>query len=233
MYNIKEEVFTAYTGKEIPFSYREDTNDYNTILSIVRDDEYRTKQMTYRKENVFVDIGAHLGGWSALMENLVEDARIISVEPLPENAELIRKNTHGELLQYAASNRSRIKTKIFYADDSFSGLHHKFIGNAMGFVGKDFVTVETISLNDVLKDYDSCRVMKVDAEGAEYTIFPFVSKATWGKIDYIIGEYHNPLLDPAKTRGKLFSYTRGLFEDISTDKEDRLGQFWFKRKGVI
>ena len=50
-----------------------------------------------------------------------------------------------------------------------------------------------------------------------------------------MGEYHNvPVQVPSKTRGALLGLLKGMFEDISENKEESFhGGFWFKRKGVI
>ena len=111
MYNLKQETFTTYNGLGLPLWYREDTNDYDTILSILRDDEYKTNEMTYKVGDTFIDIGAHIGTWSALMEKLVPQAKVIAIEPLPENIELIKKNTNAEILQNAVAKRSGRKIK--------------------------------------------------------------------------------------------------------------------------
>ena len=233
MYQIKPRVFEIYNGDKLTYNYREDTNDFNTILSIVDNDEYKTSQMTYSEGDTFVDIGAHIGGWSKLMEHLVPSAKIIAVEPVAGNIKLLRSNCNAHIIYKAMSNRSGQKKKIYLGDDSEGGRHHRFIGNVQGFRGEEFFEVETISLNDLLKDVEKVRVLKIDCEGAEYSTFRFASNETLKKIDYIIGEYHNPKQEKSKTRGALLKITRGLFEDISVSDEDSdLGGFWFKNKNV-
>jgi|ERR1035437_1060488 FkbM family methyltransferase len=235
MYNKVTQEFTAYNGEKFTFAYREDTNDFNTILSITRDDEYLTSKMTYQPNDVFVDIGAHIGIWGALMQRLVPDSTILAVEPLPENIELIQLNVKDTynvgINPSAVSNRSGMKTKIYYANDTEGGLHHKFVGNIAGkFKGDKFYLAETINLQDLLKDIPHVRVLKIDCEGGEHQFFRFATKETLSKIDYIIGEYHN--FEPqsaSRTRASLFKSMKGLFEDIGEPSEATVGPFWFKR----
>lgn len=232
MYKIVQKEFTAYNGERFTFHYREDTNDYNTILSIIDNDEYKTALMGYKPGDTFIDIGAHIGIWSALMERLVPDAKIIAVEPLPENIELIKKNVGTMmLLPNAVYGRDGVNIKIHYADDSFGGKHHKFVGNMAGMKGDKFINADSISLKTLLKDIPHVRVLKIDCEGAEHMFFRFADRETLSKIDYIIGEYHNvPPQSAFKTRKALLNSMKGLFTDISTDKTERVfGQFWFKR----
>lgn len=231
MYKIVQKEFTAYNGEKFTFHYREDTNDYNTIMSIIDNDEYRTKQMTYKPGDVFVDVGAHIGIWSALMERLVPDAKIIAVEPLPENVILINKNAQVTIAEGAVSNRDNAMIKIYYGNDSFGGKHHKFIGNVQGFKGDTFYLAHSITLKSLLKDIPHVRVLKIDCEGAEHLFFKFADKETLSKIDYIIGEYHNPSPQSEfKTKASLLKSMKGLFTDMSPDEpKGDLGQFWFER----
>lgn len=232
MYTVVQEKFTAYNGKQLTLSYRQDTNDYNTIVSILENDEYKTSQMSYAPGDTFIDIGSHIGAWSALMEKLVPDAKVIAVEPLPENTVLIRKNTNATVIQKAVANRDGVKTKIYYADNSISGLHHKFVGNINEWKGEKFYEADSFSLKTLLKDIPRVRVLKIDCEGAEHSFFRFASRETLSKIDYIIGEYHNfnPTIQ-SKTRESLFNSTKGLFEDITENKKEKVnGPFWFKKK---
>jgi len=232
-YKIVKTTFEAYNGTNLDYFRRKDTNDLNTIASIVVNDEYHTEDMTYSEGDVFVDIGAHIGGWAKLMRSLVPNCGIIAVEPLPENIELLKSNVDGEIIEKAIANRSDTTRKIHYGDNTESGKHHKYIGNVvmLGVKSEEYVKVPAISLNDLLKNVKSVRVMKMDCEGGEYSALRFASRETLDKIDYIIGEYHNPDNEKTKTRKALHKATKGLFEDISESKKDTpLGQFWFKNK---
>lgn len=231
MYKIVQKEFIAYNGEKFNFHYREDTNDYNTILSIIDNDEYKTSSITHPDVTTFVDIGAHIGIWSALMDRINPGANVVAVEPLPENVELIKLNANAEIIQKAAAGRDNLKIKIHYANDSFGGKHHKFVGNMAEMKGDKFYLADSISLKTLLEDIPHVRVLKIDCEGAEHVFFKFANKETLAKIDYIIGEYHNvPPQSAFKTRKALLSSMKGLFEDISTDKTERVfGQFFFKR----
>lgn len=233
-YKVINKTFDAYDGSQLDYFIREDTNDLNTILSIVDDDEYHIKDMTYSPNDTFVDIGAHIGGWSKFMSALVSGCTVIAVEPLPDNLKLLEMNKVGaKIVPKAIFSRSGAHTKIYYGDNTKSGRHHRFIGNVLllDSVREEYIKAETISLNDLLKDTERVRVMKMDCEGGEYAALAFASKATLSKIDYIIGEYHNLKNEEKKTRTALLKYMKGLFTDISESQEDAsLGQFWFRNK---
>ena len=232
-YKIIKKTFDVYNSSQLDYYIREDTNDLNTILSIVANDEYKTSKMTYSDGDTFVDIGAHIGGWSKLMQHLVPESRVIAVEPIPENVQLLKQNltTNVHFIPWAIFSRSEISKKMNYGDDSEQGRHHRFIGNVVSFGWGKSVKVPTISLNDLLKDVEKVRVMKMDCEGSEYVALKFASKETLSKIDYIIGEYHNPEGKYSKSRKGLLEACKGVFDDISESQEDTpLGPFWFKNK---
>jgi FkbM family methyltransferase len=247
MYNVVKEDFTIYNGKVVPQWYRQDTNDYNTTLSILRDDEYLTKhpEMKLRDGDTFLDVGAYIGTWGALMQHLVPDAFVIAVEPLPENVALIEKNLpypeRASIIPMAATGKGIHAVKIHYGDETESGLHHNFVGTPGGTLRKNTYTSEEkfyeargITLNQIVAYYPHIRVMKIDCEGGEYSIFKDVTAKTLAKIDYIIGEYH-PFTDGPSGKQALLDMMQGLFEDITlpdAPSSGEIGHFWFKRKEV-
>lgn len=230
MYKLVNKEFTAYNNEKFNFYYREDTNDFNTILSITLNDEYQTSKIAYKPGDTFIDIGAHIGIWAALMERLVPQSHVIAVEPLLENTAIMAQNTKAVIIQKAVANRSNTKIKIYYPDNSESGLHHKFVGNAQKIPRSDkYYISDSINLQDLLHNVNHVRVLKIDCEGGEHQFFKFADKESLSRIDYIIGEYHNPDLNPNKTRQSLFRSMRGLFTDLSIGEESILGHFLFKK----
>lgn len=246
MYSIVKEDFTIYNGKVVPQWYRQDTNDYNTILSILRDDEYLTQHpMRLRPGDTFLDVGAYIGTWGALMQYLVPNAFVIAVEPLPENVELIKKNLpfpeRASVLPMAATGKGVKSIKVHYGNETESGLHHNFVGTPGGTLRKNTYTSEEkffeadgITLNQILANYSHVRVMKIDCEGGEYSIFKDATIKTLSKIDYIIGEYH-PFTDGPSGKRVLLDMMQGLFEDITlpdAPSDGAMGHFWFRRKAI-
>lgn len=186
-------------NKEIIMSYRENTNDKGVIESIMRYHEYKSKWFTYSDGDVFVDLGAHIGGWTILMAILNPTFKVYAFEPIPENLELLKRNIENNKLknifplQLAVSNSSVGKERIYYTDDSTRfGAIHKFVGSMLGGTGRT-IDVQKISVDEIFKNNNikRCRVVKSDCEGAEVKGFRTASPETLQKIDYIIGEFHS------------------------------------------
>jgi len=74
---------------DLQFYLRHGTCDHNSVHSCCVDDEYDFADVDVRDRLVF-DIGAHIGGFGVWLAT--RGARVICVEPVPENAEMIRSN---------------------------------------------------------------------------------------------------------------------------------------------
>lgn len=200
----KEDKFTTPWGVDVNVFTREGTNDWNTLYSCIAQDEYKIGDLTKTSGSVCVDIGAHGGGCSLAM--LSRGFKVIAVEPLPENAELIMKNVEANgwsknfTLHNKAINEISGKDVVLrYGNEKTeSGAHHRFIGNTVDSSdwqpglwenGKEIV-VKTISIDDILKNVTNVDLLKIDCEGAEWSAFTDVSEESLNKINRIVAELH-------------------------------------------
>ena len=157
--------------------------------------EYATGFPFYTAATV-VDIGAHYGYFSLFAaKNLAPDARIVAVEPAPENACVIRKN----LSDSGTANVALVECGIaaepghlpLYGGRSVnrSLVRDYALGN--GQAGSD--TVEVITLAEL---FDRQRIstvdfLKLDCEGAEYGILRHASNELLQRIGCISLEFHD------------------------------------------
>lgn len=228
--------FNPYTfktawGSEVNTFNREGTNDWNTLYSCLVDDEYRLASLAQPDANkkIAVDIGGHIGGCTVGLLSL--GYKVITVEPMPENASLITKNANANFLdgnlklhQKAIGSVSDIQVVLRYGNESTeSGRHHRFIGNTVDVEkwtgtgiwndGRE-ILVDTISIDDILKDVDYVDFLKIDCEGAEWTAFSQISKESLSKIKRIAAELH-----PVSGSGDIYKQFNDLigddFEDVS------------------
>ena len=182
-------------GKEIRGYYRDGKNDWNTMQSILKEDEYGLKTLC-PEPKVVLDVGGHIGGFALLAAS--QGAEVVRVvEILPENVQMIKdsaeRNSYKSIQVYqkAIAEKSGETIKAYYMDTStHTGEHHEFVGNTEADTGGASVEVETISLNDLCKDLDHVDILKVDCEGAEWPMLAGASKETLDKINLIVGEIH-------------------------------------------
>lgn len=157
--------------------------------------EYSTGFPFYTAATV-VDIGAHFGYFSLFAaKNLAPDARIVAVEPAPDNARVIRQNLADNNLANITLAECGIAAEPghlpLYGGRSVnrSLVHDYALGNSQA--GSD--TVEVITLADLFdrQKLSSVDFLKLDCEGAEYGILRHTSNELLQRIGCISLEFHD------------------------------------------
>jgi FkbM family methyltransferase len=120
--------------------------------------------------DVCFDIGANVGFFTLIAARLVGDTgRVYAFEPLPSNAEALRRNIalnglqNVEVIEAAVSERSG--TAELVLGQSSLDARLSMLGEAQ----PDAIAVRVISLDDFEID-GSPSLVKIDAEGAEYAV---------------------------------------------------------------
>ena len=174
---------------------------------VVTCDTYRLRQMEFKPDIIF-DIGANVGIFSRFARSLFPNARIIAVEPDPENAAHFRKftqdpNTH--LMEYALGSG-----QIFHGTTAVNGAHETYLSvGGLGYPDKlvreataaaasnimVLSNVPSLLLTEILEQYwkpGTKALLKVDCEGAENCIWQHKpSMKALSQIDYIAMELHD------------------------------------------
>ncbi len=245
MFEEHERAFEGPNGVVATFAFRADTADENTIQATFSEDEYKFALKPPADGQWMIDLGGYIGSTAILWAKLYPKSKVVVVEPIPENALLIRANIERNgltdqiiLIEKAIAEISGEQTNIYYRDATTVGMVHRFIGSGYKAyhetVAEEHVSVETITLDKIIEDLkiESVRVLKMDAEGAEYVALRGCNPQNLAKIQTIVGEYHN--VRPASEgfpRTLLFNLTQDLFIDRSeTPEETTWGAFLFERK---
>jgi FkbM family methyltransferase len=138
---------------------------------------------------VAIDVGAHLGYYALILSQIVgSNGRVIAFEPIPSNFRILSDNirlNHCKNIQAvnkAVSDRSGQFEGTFPTEStlpsSFTLLKNE---------GANRILVETVSLDDFLKDWDRpVDFIEIDVEGAEGMVLEGARK--------IIESYHPMLL---------------------------------------
>lgn len=192
--------FKTPYGRPVQMAYRLGTNDYNTLNACMTEDEYNLK--SYRFSGTALDIGGYLGGVGIGLAIDNPDLRVIIVEPVPGNAELIRQNiaSNGldgrvELIEGAAGAKKAITVSYGYRGTEALE-HHAFVGNSTlaGEATGPFDHDETVyakpwTLSALIKHAgaDRLALVKIDCEGGEWA---FLADPAVAKVDTILGEWH-------------------------------------------
>jgi len=244
MYKLDKKIFPSKNGQTRAFWYRKETNDWNTIWAAFVEDEYGLTDLDFKEGDTVLDIGAYLGAVTLLLTTIRPDLRIYAFEPDANNFDLLRKNVReldykGEIniFKEAVWFEDDDTVRLYYGDNSENGKIHKFVGSQFilrSFYRKNlFYKVHTMSLSKIFEENHiiSCRLIKMDVEGAEYGILKGAPKGVLEMIQEIRGEYHNIEPDRIKMpRQTLLDQTKGVFKDETGQPEKgNLGPFVFKK----
>lgn len=173
-------------------------NSKSLILDLVDEifvkEVYNPKFMKIKKGESVMDIGANIGVFSLYaMKNGAE--RVYSIEPLPQNISLIRKNftanrlNEPNIINAAVSQKNGVG--IFYVADLDS--HGLLFNHSYNQFHSGRINVRTIKLDELFTIYkiDRLDFLKIDCEGSEGEIINSTKKSTWKRIKKIAIEYHN------------------------------------------
>lgn len=193
MYTVTHGTFRSPRGRQVTLAYREDTNDYNTLRSCLDEDEYRLRDL--HLDGTALDVGAHIGGASVALLVDNPELRLVAVEAVPPNVELLRDNLASNgvadraTVLHAAAGRGKTATIRWGFAGNESADHHAFIGNSLlpGPASHLSERVPVVTLARLASKFGPFGFAKVDCEGCE---FPFLYGKALAQVTRIRGEVH-------------------------------------------
>lgn len=127
------------------------------------------KLLNPRDGGTLLDIGGNIGAVSRWWLKNGGD-RVVSVEPEPENAQLLRKNLEefgdrATVYEAAAVNRSAPKTLNLFLNNGINKGAHTIRETR----GRNTVEVQTVPLFDLIEQHNP-NAVKIDIEGGEFQL---------------------------------------------------------------
>ena len=176
---------------DMPFCYRPGTTDLLVLEQVFLDGEYHVEPIEPESIRYIVDLGSNIGVTAMFWAQRYPDARMVLVEPDPDNFKLLKRNTAAFqdrclLLKAAVSDKCG-ETSFFKSDREYG---HSILK------GDDSVSeiqVRTLTVSEVLSEADFPRVdlLKMDIEGGEQIVMPTIG--AWAHAPrYLIAELHPP-----------------------------------------
>src|SRR5262245_35606080 len=140
--------------------------------------------ITFQPE-VIVDAGAHVGYASLYFAHRFPTARIVAIEPAPENIAVLRRNLNGnhraQIVEAALWSHPASLVIANPDADSWSYRVQEGAGSAF--------TLATVTLPEILQEVGRIDILKLDVEGAELEIFR--GDLEWlGSVRMLIVELH-------------------------------------------
>ena len=129
--------------------------------------------LNHSKEGMFfIDIGAHYGFYTLLVATKHKNSKILALEPVPENYEIVKKNLelnnleNVKVFNLAVSSKDEIKRfNITEASDSFGFYQHPLTRTTKE------IEVRAVTLDKFIKDIPKVpTIVKVGTEGHEIRV---------------------------------------------------------------
>lgn len=167
------------------------------------------------KKNMSVlDIGSNIGYYILMQRKLIgTKAKILAVEPIPENIKLLKKNLqlnndyNTEVIPGAVSNKNNFD-HIYRSNHSNLGTFHPF-GSSKKFI-KDKIKVKTFKLSSLCLKKGFPKLIRMDVEGHEVKIFEdlFLNRNKFKYFPMICFETH---LTKYSNENSMFKILKKLF----------------------
>lgn len=153
---------------------------------------YDLDSIPFEPGDVVIDAGAHVGIVSIYLALKCPRLRIIALEPIPVNYELLCRN----IVANNVENRVTAQQTALTSDGRsiiLRGEGHKNSGGYSEFGNGDSFRVPSVTLADIFVEHniETCKLLKLDVEGSEYEIIlsdPEILK----RVQYLRGELHKP-----------------------------------------
>ena len=139
------------------------------------------KRFTCKKEDIVVDVGAHIGHYTIISSKHVgPNGRVVAVEADPGNFEMLNNNirlnqlTNVISLNYAPYSKEK-KVKLFLpSQESGFTIYNTIMTNRARAEKDKFIQVNANTLDNLLEQngisHEGVNWIKIDVEGAEYEV---------------------------------------------------------------
>jgi FkbM family methyltransferase len=185
----------------VSIRYRLNRGDLQGFREVWIDETYRLPE-TLADVRFVVDLGANIGLTSVFWSLHHAAEHLVAVEPVPENAEMVRQNLainriHGTVIEAVVGPNDGI---AYFADAVDSNLGHRAAS------GRE---VKAISMRSLIGSapHPAIDLLKIDIEGAEEDLL--LEDASWlDHVRALMIEFHPEVVDQARLEREL--QTRGF-----------------------
>ncbi|MBI2857825.1 MAG: FkbM family methyltransferase [Chloroflexi bacterium] len=195
-----------------------------------------------REGQAVVDVGGNIGYYALLESRQVGPrGKVYAIEPVPANRELLRRNielnglSNIEVHELAISDRNGVlpinltRQRNWHSLSSFQGsvMDHGSMGRKL--------PVQTVTLDDFLKDKPYPAAIRMDAQGHEYEIFKGMKGILEKRLPLTIFiEFHFGLLKRQKSTEILGTLKGNVFRIAEVAIEARvMGRYRYRPLGWL
>lgn len=174
------------------FVVRDGSMDHGIINEVKHEYLDRLMQDDFTGKNV-IDLGGHIGSFSIQVTKfLCPESRVICIEPLPSNVDMIRENIDlnklGDIInvrQIAVSSKPG-KATLYISFDNTGGNKLDMVESS----SKEAIEVEVTTLSNIIDGFggETIDLLKIDVEGSECPILFPHGELLKRKVKRLVGE---------------------------------------------
>ena len=226
---IKKEYVWFITKSGIKIKIRSNSTDLDTFSLIWLLKEYNKHGFKIDKNDVVIDIGAHIGIFSIYASQFCKNGKILCYEPSTENYELLQCNISQNHLKnifpnnFAVSHNNDFVTLYINPDNTA----HSIYGSTSKSIQVKSRTLQNIFDSNKL---EICDYLKLDCEGAEYEIIESLPIEYIKKIKQIYIEYHFSDSKRAMLDNMIKKLEQMSFSIIKEPSEQGMGSIYAMNK---
>ncbi len=216
-------------GKTATLHMRND-GDYAIAHELFLDHQYRQCDEVIRKaSHSIIDIGGHLGFFSLYASLLNSKVPIYSFEPHSGNYELLKKNLKENRVKNVTPRNLAVSNQAGQVDLLISqeDLNHSIVHAIEP--TDEVQKVQSTTLEKILSRQDLGQVdlLKIDSEGAEFSIIEDSPSTVFKRVSNIFLEYHDWVPGGDHRRLKKFLEGQGYkVQNFPNSKMPELGFLW-------
>lgn len=165
---------------------RGSTDDIYNVMPEREGDVHKLICSSLKQGDIFVDVGANIGYYTVLASKLVGlGGIVIAFEPMSQTFQYLEMNCRLNDLRNVtlipkAAWHEECTLPLYFSSGCYGMA-------SMTKSGGDSISVKTIPLDIIREPYSHIKMLKIDAEGAEYQILRGAN-LTLSKTDYLILE---------------------------------------------
>ncbi len=228
-YKLINDTFVIFRTKtDLRIKIRVRSTDLMTLTNVWMINEYDIEDFEINVNDTVIDIGAHIGLFSLLVSQRCKTGKILSFEPVRENFDLLVSNLKLNHIENVlpfnmAVSKNLDKLNLFLNDDQSA--HSIFPKSS------ESISVESTSLQKIFEEnkISSCKLLKLDCEGAEYEIIDSLPSEYLNKIQNIVMEYHLADTKPELVKNLIQKIKNAGFKIKTRPHHDDMG-FLIARK---
>jgi FkbM family methyltransferase len=156
--------------------------------------EYLRPGYEIEPEDTVIDIGGNIGAFAIYAARFAHKGRVLTYEPCRDSFALLLDNLVLNKITQVSATRAAVgasdSTLTLYIDDTHTGRASLNAAHVKEAFQREMVPV--VSLQSVFdqQQIETCDLLKVDCEGAEYDILYSLPHAYYSRIRRIAMEYH-------------------------------------------